>query len=66
MIDQRISHRGMLADIASGEDVQRGKPTSRLQILLLIGFVTRKPHTDHTFKLTLTEAGHQYLAGLWH
>jgi DNA-binding MarR family transcriptional regulator len=66
MIDQRISHRCMLADIAAGEDVQRGKPTSRLQTLLLLGFVTRKPHSEDTFKLTLTDAGHRYLAGLWH
>ncbi len=66
MIDQRISHRCMLAEIVSGEDIQRGKPTSRLQTLLLIGFVTRQPHADNTFKLTLTDAGHRYLAGLWH
>jgi hypothetical protein len=56
----------MLAEIVSGEDMQRGKPTSRLQTLLLIGFVTRQPHADNTFKLTLTDAGHRYLAGLWH
>lgn len=66
MIDQRISHRCMLTDIAAGEDLQRGKPTSRLQTLILLGFITRQPHSDTTFKLTLTDAGHRYLAGLWH
>jgi DNA-binding MarR family transcriptional regulator len=66
MIDQRISHRCMLSDIAAGRNIQRGRPSPTLQILLLTGFVTRQPHTDHSFKMTLTDAGHQYLAGLWH
>jgi DNA-binding MarR family transcriptional regulator len=66
MIDQRISHRCMLAEIAAGEDVQRGQLSSRLHTLILIGFVIRQPNLDHTFKLTLTDAGHRYLAGLWH
>jgi hypothetical protein len=66
MIDQRISHRCMLADIAAGEHIQFGKPSPTMQTLLLMGFVTRQPYTDYSFKMTLTDAGHQYLAGLWH
>ena len=57
----------MLAEIASGEDIQSGRPTQTLQTLLLVGFVTRQPSRDRTFAhLALTEAGHRYLAGLWH
>ncbi|WP_285424512.1 hypothetical protein [Pseudomonas sp. efr-133-TYG-103a] len=67
MIDQRTTHRCMLAEIASGEDIQSGRPTQTLQTLLLVGFVTRQPSRDRTFAhLALTEAGHRYLAGLWH
>jgi hypothetical protein len=66
MINHRLTHRSLLADIAAGEDVYRGKPTPTLQTLLLIGFVARQPHTSQTWKLSLTEAGHRYLAGLWH
>lgn len=67
MIDQRMTHRCLLAEIASGEDFQSGKPTLTLQTLLLMGFVTRKPNPDNTYAhLALTEAGHRYLAGLWH
>ncbi|MFJ3481767.1 hypothetical protein ACIPL1_00130 [Pseudomonas sp. NPDC090202] len=66
MIDQRTSHRCLLADIASGEDLYSGTPNRTLQTLLLIGFVTRQPSPDHSFcHLALTEAGHRYLAGLW-
>ena len=67
MIDQRMTHRCLLAEIASGEDIQSGKPTQTLQSLLLIGFVTRQLNTSRTYAhLALTEAGHRYLAGLWH
>lgn len=67
MINQRMTHRCLLAEIASGEDLCSGKPTQTLQTLLMIGFVTRLPSPDRTFAhLALTEAGHRYLAGLWH
>jgi DNA-binding MarR family transcriptional regulator len=67
MIDHRMTHRCLLAEIASGEDLQSGKPSQTLQTLLLIGFVTRQPNPHRTFyHLALTEAGHRYLAGLWH
>ncbi|MGH8419115.1 MAG: hypothetical protein ACRER8_17815 [Pseudomonas sp.] len=71
MIDQRMTHRCLLAEIASGEELYSGKPTQTLQTLLLIGFVTRRPSSEHNADLTcthlaLTEAGHRYLAGLWH
>ncbi|WP_268797256.1 hypothetical protein [Pseudomonas huanghezhanensis] len=66
MIDQRITHRSVLTDIASGQTLQRGKPTATLQILLLVGFVAREPHGTDNFNLRLTEAGHMYLSGLWH
>ncbi|HEX8588691.1 hypothetical protein [Pseudomonas sp.] len=67
MINQRMTHRCLLADIASGEDLYSGKPTQTLQTLLMIGFVTRLPSPDGTFAhFALTEAGHRYLAGLWH
>ncbi|MFK3799519.1 MULTISPECIES: hypothetical protein [unclassified Pseudomonas] len=67
MIDQRMTHRCLLAEIASGEDIFSGKPTQTLQTLLLIGFVTRQPNPNHPYaNLALTDAGHRYLAGLWH
>lgn len=67
MIDQRTSHRCLLAEIASGEDLLWGKPAQTLQTLLLAGFVTQQPNPDRSFShLALTEAGHRYLAGLWH
>jgi DNA-binding MarR family transcriptional regulator len=67
MIDHRMTHRCLLAEIASGEDLHSGKPTQTLQTLLLIGFITRQPSPDRTFShLALSEAGHRYLAGLWH
>lgn len=66
MINQRLTHRCLLADIASGEEIYSGKPSQTLQTLLLIGFVTRQMNPDRTYaRLTLTEAGHHYLAGLW-
>lgn len=67
MIDHRMTHRFLLAEIASGEDFHSGKPNQTLQTLLLIGFVTRRAGPDHMYAhLALTEAGHRYLAGLWH
>ncbi|WP_296255151.1 MULTISPECIES: hypothetical protein [unclassified Pseudomonas] len=71
MIDQRMTHRCLLAEIASGENRYSGKPAQTLQTLLLIGFVTRQPCPDYSCglaftQLALTEAGHRYLAGLWH
>ena len=67
MIDQRMTHRSLLADIASGEVFQSGKPAQTLQTLLLTGFVTRQLKADGAYAhLALTEAGHRYLAGLWH
>jgi DNA-binding MarR family transcriptional regulator len=66
MINQRLTHRCLLTEIASGEDIHSGKPTQTLQTLLLIGFITRQPIYANRFQLTLTDAGHRYLAGLWH
>lgn len=67
MINQRLTHRCLLSEIASGEDLYSGKPTPTLQTLLMMGFVTRLPSPDRTYShLALTEAGHRYLAGLWH
>lgn len=67
MIEHRRPHRRLLAEIASGEDFHRGKPTQTLQTLLLIGFVTRHASPDPSYShLALTDAGHRYLAGLWH
>lgn len=67
MIDHRLTHRCLLADIASGEDLQSGRPSPTLQTLLLMGFVTRQLAPNRIYAhLTLTDAGRRYLAGLWH
>ncbi len=67
MINQRMTHRCLLAEIASGEDLHSGKPAQTLQTLLLIGFITRQHSFDRSrTHFALTDAGHRYLAGLWH
>jgi DNA-binding PadR family transcriptional regulator len=70
MLDYKKTHRCLLADVASGQCTHRGQLTQTLQALVLAGFLRSErvysPERAIVFRLTLTPAGHEYLAGLWH
>ena len=70
MIDYMKTHRCLLTEVASGDAIHRGRLTQTVQALILSGFLSGQKNVQADgaiiYTLTLTAAGHQYLAGLWH
>jgi hypothetical protein len=70
MIDYKTENRCLLHTIASGEMQIMGRTPQTVTALVLAGFLADSKVRDadgvviHT--LTLTEAGHQLLGGLWY
>ncbi|WP_407311219.1 hypothetical protein [Pseudomonas sp. nanlin1] len=70
MIDYKEKHCSLLATIASGEAYLTVGTHQTLTALALAGFVTidrvRRADGLRVQRVTLTAAGHEYLAGLWY
>lgn len=70
MIDYKTENRCLLATIASGEMQIMGRTPQTVTALVLAGFLADSKVRDAdgivTHTLTLTEAGHQLLGGLWY